>query len=384
MSCSLPVNVWALSLGTGLISDVIQPALPVNKPHSDPQGDVGFLRSRGSVPALVPVVFVDLDQGPTPSANRRTLLVQPMPAPRTHRHTWTKGPRSGFRCMYFQRMTPSRFADSQTHSRARRSSSLQVSMYSRGLHATFLHNYDVYRFVLDLDNDIVLTQARLLYILGPSSSWNSFQCISKHCFVRPRLVLFFARAPPAGEVFLVVGCYSSRDIARKEYEAKLLKYRSGELVRQPREPSGRVGLGTKICKAIRQAGRAISDPRLLVFGIGRGDLNNSFLIAYANFAQNFRTSALVKVSGVSIVYPNSGGRGPGAPCHTRLKFQVHRLALRGQGRAHGDIPSPVCGESRAASFGGSLSARSSCCYGLRGGADRSIGRCLAHVANYRL
>ena len=95
-------------------------------------------------------------------------------------------------------------------------------MYSRGLHATFLHNYDVYRFVLDLDNEIVLTQARLLYILGPSSSWIFLQCTSKHCFVRPRLVLFFARAPPAGEVFLVVGCYSSRDIARKEYEAKLL------------------------------------------------------------------------------------------------------------------------------------------------------------------
>ena len=26
-------------------------------------------------------------------------------------------------------------------------------MYSRGLHDTFLHNYDVYRFVLDLDTD---------------------------------------------------------------------------------------------------------------------------------------------------------------------------------------------------------------------------------------
>jgi hypothetical protein len=75
-------------------------------------------------------------------------------------------------------------------------------MYSCGLRDTFLHNYDVYRFVLDLDTDIVLAQDRLLYISGPSSCWVCFRCILLPCFVQPRLVLFGAWAPgPPGEFF---------------------------------------------------------------------------------------------------------------------------------------------------------------------------------------
>ena len=73
-------------------------------------------------------------------------------------------------------------------------------MHSCGVHDTFLHNYEVYRFVLDLDTDIVLTQDRLLYISGPSLDllsmyFKALLCSATVSFVR------CSGTGSAGEVF---------------------------------------------------------------------------------------------------------------------------------------------------------------------------------------
>jgi hypothetical protein len=127
-------------------------------------------------------------------------------------------------------------------------------------------------------------------------------------------------AGSAGGVFLVTGCYSSRDKARKEYEAKLLKYRSGELANPLREPSGRVGFGTKICKAIRQVGRSTSDPRFLVFGVGRGDSNNSLShmpislrFPHVGFGEGERSHASSTQTRVAGCLDTHDALSPGAP-----------------------------------------------------------------------
>lgn len=49
----------------------------------------------------------------------------------------------------------------------------------------------------------------------------------------------------------------------------------------------------------------------MIFGLGRGELNNAFSIAYANLAQSFRSTALVKAAlalsiGGSVFHLTSG------------------------------------------------------------------------------
>ena len=69
----------------------------------------------------------------------------------------------------------------------------------------------------------------------------------------------------------------------------------GSLDKPPGKPGPGVGRGTKACREVRQLGRQLLDARMLIFGVGRGELRDMFLIGYANLTQNFQISAVVKV-----------------------------------------------------------------------------------------
>ena len=130
---------------------------------------------------------------------------------------------------------------------APRTDNFKVTMYSRNLHLRFLRNYDVYRLLLEVDLEIVYA--------------NLYQ------------------------------------EALHKYKSKLEKFNTGqsECVRPPRMPSATVAVKTKLCKEIRQVGRTLLDPKVLLFGVGRGDLRDLFVSAYATLTHNFKISALVKV-----------------------------------------------------------------------------------------
>ena len=66
-------------------------------------------------------------------------------------------------------------------------------------------------------------------------------------------------------------------------------------IRPPVPPGPDVGKNLKFARELRGWGREMLDVELLVFGLGRSDLRNMFLAAYATLTQTFRVSMLVKV-----------------------------------------------------------------------------------------
>ena len=118
----------------------------------------------------------------------------------------------------------------------------KVTLYSRGFHTRFLYNYDVVYKAL---------AAKL------SASYQNEQ------------VLAWSR-----------------------YEANLQAHKSRR--QEPKPPTRARGLRVKVCRALRTLGQRMTDPFLVVFGVGRGDLRDTFLSAYATMTQNFRLSGLVK------------------------------------------------------------------------------------------
>jgi hypothetical protein len=83
--------------------------------------------------------------------------------------------------------------------------------------------------------------------------------------------------------------------ALQRYKLELAKFNAGKRTSAPSLPTTRVGLTTKVCKELRSVGRTLMDPKILIFGVGRGDLRNLFIAAYATLTQNYKISALVKV-----------------------------------------------------------------------------------------
>lgn len=75
---------------------------------------------------------------------------------------------------------------------------LQVSLYSRGLHLMLLHNYAVFRLLLDVDCAVELARAK--------------------------------------------------EEAQATYAKELAKFQAGTRETAPRPPSGTVGVNIKICK----------------------------------------------------------------------------------------------------------------------------------------
>jgi hypothetical protein len=90
---------------------------------------------------------------------------------------------------------------------------------------------------------------------------------------------------------------NARADAQRRYEEAMSRYRDTPRVGQkaPRVPRPDVGHGLALCKTLRSIGRQMLDVRVLLFGLGRGDLRDRFLAGYSVMTQDFRVSALVKV-----------------------------------------------------------------------------------------
>ena len=85
--------------------------------------------------------------------------------------------------------------------------------------------------------------------------------------------------------------------ARALYEQRLAMWESKSDTapkRRPREPRADVGLRLKEAFKLRETGRSMLCVSTLVFGLGRGDLRNAFLIRYSVLTQKMNISRIVK------------------------------------------------------------------------------------------
>ena len=81
------------------------------------------------------------------------------------------------------------------------------------------------------------------------------------------------------------------------YERTMAKWEAGtsKKKKKPAPPGEDVGKRRSECVRLRQIGRVLVDPYVVIFGVGRGDLRDKFLMAYSTLAQSYKISALVKV-----------------------------------------------------------------------------------------
>jgi hypothetical protein len=128
---------------------------------------------------------------------------------------------------------------------APRTDNFKVTVYSRNLHVRLLRDYEVFRLLLEVDLEI-------LYL-------------------------------------------NLHQEALQRYKLELDKFNTGKRATRPKLPSTAAGVRTQMCKEMRSVGRTLMDPKILIFGIGRGDLRNVFIAAYATLTQSYKVSALVKV-----------------------------------------------------------------------------------------
>ena len=88
-------------------------------------------------------------------------------------------------------------------------------------------------------------------------------------------------------------------LAWSQYEKALQAWErrgddEGDKKKKPSPPSASRGLRVKACRVLRSLGQRLTDPFLVVFSVGRGDLRDLFLSAYATITQNYKLSGLVK------------------------------------------------------------------------------------------
>jgi hypothetical protein len=131
---------------------------------------------------------------------------------------------------------------------APRTDNFKVTFYSRGFHQRFLRDYEVFRLILEVDLEVNLANLQ--------------------------------------------------EAALHRYRRQLELFNSGESTRKnpPRIPSASTGVRSNLCGEIRGIGRTLMDAKVLIFGLGRGDLRDTFVAAYCTLAQNNSTSMLVKVA----------------------------------------------------------------------------------------
>ena len=128
---------------------------------------------------------------------------------------------------------------------APRVDNFKVTLYSRGFHTRFLYHYDV-----------------LYKALGAKLSAN----------------------------------YQNQQLrAWARYDKATRAVASGSESGNPKRPSVSYGLRVQESRALRTLGQRMTDPFLIVFGLGRGDLRDVFLSAYSTLTQDFKTSSCVKV-----------------------------------------------------------------------------------------
>ena len=124
----------------------------------------------------------------------------------------------------------------------------KVTLYSRGFHTRFLYNYDVVYKALAAKYSATYQNEQVL-------AWSKYEA------------------------------------ALREWRAR---DKSHAAQKEPSPPTRARGLRVKACRELRTLGQSLTDPFLVVFGVGRGDLRDTFLSAYATMTQNFRISGMVK------------------------------------------------------------------------------------------
>ena len=131
----------------------------------------------------------------------------------------------------------------------------KVTLYSRGFHTRFLYNYDV------------------LYKSLAAKLSATYQ----------------------NELILAWGDYKKAVQAwERGEEERRKKGKKRKRKKKPAPPSQGRGLRVKKVQDLRSMGLRLTDPFLVVFSLGRGDLRDKFLSAYATMTQNYKLSGLVK------------------------------------------------------------------------------------------
>ena len=137
--------------------------------------------------------------------------------------------------------------------------------------------------------------------LAPRSDGFKVTAYSRHCAAR-YLYLFHVLHTSLQVELEAMYMYAKHE-ARKAYEKRLDHWTrlqsssaTADTSRMPRPPSPLVGLRLKQCCEIRATGRAMLCIRTLLFGLGRHELRDKFLSAYATLTQNYKISAMVKVA----------------------------------------------------------------------------------------
>jgi len=133
-------------------------------------------------------------------------------------------------------------------------------------------------------------------VLAPRADEFKVTLQARHC--SRRFIENFAVLRLALEAQLEAHCYNLRQKAQIEFDKQVRLFNSGASDRRqaPKPPGRQAGQRTAVAKEIRRHGRLMLSPKVVVFGLGRGDLRHVFLIGYANLTQNFKKSGMVKVA----------------------------------------------------------------------------------------
>ena len=115
-----------------------------------------------------------------------------------------------------------------------------------------------------------------------------------------RFVYLYCVLHGALEVELEAVCMLARHMAQQRYIKRLAAWEHAQGAHsesfKPKPPGADVGLGLQACRVIRELGRTITSPQMLVFGLGRHELRDQYMAAYAVLTQDYKVSAMVKVA----------------------------------------------------------------------------------------
>ena len=130
-------------------------------------------------------------------------------------------------------------------------------------------------------------------IAAPRSDGFKVTLYSRKCHAQ--FVRFYTVYRLAITVKLEVELHNLREQAHARYSKKLDDFRAGRREKEPKLPGPRVGLNVAICRQLRARGRELLNVKLLIFGVGRGDLREVFLARYATLTQGDSDTAMVKI-----------------------------------------------------------------------------------------
>ena len=113
-------------------------------------------------------------------------------------------------------------------------------------------------------------------VLAPRADEFKVTLQARHC--SRRFIENFAVLHLALEAQLEAHCYNLRQKAQIEFDKQVRLFNSGASDRRqaPKPPGHQAGQRTAVAKEIRRHGRLMLSPKVVVFGLGRGDLRHVF------------------------------------------------------------------------------------------------------------